>query len=398
VTLDEEFAHTRFDQIEGAIAAGDAEAVRRLGELARAEYLPVHDGMRDVVGATLDFVARATSPAEGEEVGRRVIERLMGAAGDAPQYTQSDLAERVRAITAGWHWHATRFEVSEDDDKVTFRLDPCGSGMRLEAEGRYDGPDGWLRSTRPSPSTFMQTGFPLYSNHCAEMTRAGLAAGNATFVVEGWRERDCGVCFQHTYKRVAAVPAETYRRVGLERPESTSTANGQAPTRLFTADELDELATHPLERAARAVDAGDVDAALSSLRECRDAWGIAMHGAYRRWITMLWAEICETLGAEALGPALAATAPELLRHRRGGGAYDWAAFWSMHLGLRSVRERDGETEFEVEVAALVEPAVESVTEDAFVDGLRRGLAARGWGDAGDFGRSEDVFVHVVPNA
>jgi len=61
VTLNQEFAQTRFDQIAFAIEAGDAEEVWRLSELARAEYLPVHDGMRDVVGATLDYAARATS-------------------------------------------------------------------------------------------------------------------------------------------------------------------------------------------------------------------------------------------------------------------------------------------------------------------------------------------------
>ena len=218
MTLAEEFARTRFDAIADAIAAGNAGEVRRLGDLARAEYVAVHDGLRDVVGATLDFAARETSPEEGEGVGRRVIERMMGEAGAAPQYAQADLKARVRSIAAGWHWHVTTFDVAEDDDRITFHLDPCGSGGRLELEGRYDGEDGWLRSARPSPSTFMQTGFPAYSNHCAEMTRAGLAAGNATFVVEGWDARRCGRCVQHTYKRADAVPAETYRRVGLKQP------------------------------------------------------------------------------------------------------------------------------------------------------------------------------------
>ena len=137
--------------------------MRRLGDRARVEYLAAHDGLRDVVGATLDYAARAISPQGGEAVGRRVVERLMTADGEAPQYAQADLVGQVRAIAAGWHWHATRFGVSEDDDRVTFRLDPCGSGMRLEADGRYDGPDGWVRAERPSASTFMEAGFPMYS-------------------------------------------------------------------------------------------------------------------------------------------------------------------------------------------------------------------------------------------
>jgi hypothetical protein len=395
-TIAKEFAQARFDQIEVAIGAGDAREVQRLGELARAEYVPVHDGLRDVVGATLDFAARATSPEEGEAIGRRVIERSMSSAGDAPQYAQPDLAERVRSIAAGWHWHATRFQVTEDGDKVTFRLDPCGSGMRLELEGRYDGPDGWIRSERGSPSTFMQSGFPMYSNHCAEMTRAGLAAGGASFVVEGWRERDCGVCFQHTYKRTDAVPAETYRRVGLEPPAARP--GPSSVKRLFTDEELADLAVHPLDRAAKAVAAGDPVSARAALTECREAWSVSMHGAYRRWIALLWEEVCATIGGDALDGLLAATAPELVRHRRGGRPREWAGFWSMHLGLRSVRERGSRTEFWLDSSAVLEPGTGHVTPDRLCDGLRRGLRERDWRDAGAFDWVEDHIVHAVTYA
>lgn len=393
MTIAEEFAQTRFDRIELAIEAGDAGEVHRLGDLARAEYIPVHDGMRDVVGATLDFAARSTSPAEGEAIGRRVIERIMSSSGEAPQYAQAGLVEQVRSIAAGWHWHATVFQVLEDGDKVTFRLDPCGSGMRLEQEGRYDGPDGWVRSELPSASTFMQSGFPMYSNHCAEMTRVGLAAGSPTFVVEGWRERDCGVCFQHTYKRTDAVPAETYRRVGLDPP-----ARGLGRSslgRLFTSEELADLAVHPLERAASAVAVGDLASARVALTECRSAWGISMHGAYRRWIALLWEELHGAIADDVLEGLLAATAPEFIRHIRGGSPRDWAAFWSMHLGLLSVREEGSQTTFVLDPAVLLEPDSSRVTPDQLCAGLRQGPLERGWSDAGVFDFVDDAIVHVV---
>jgi hypothetical protein len=394
MTLSEEFSHSRFDQIEAAIDAGDACVVERLSNLARSEYLPVHDGLRDVVGATLDFASRATSPEEGEAIGRRVIAKILGATGDAPQYEQADLADRVRSIAAGWFWHATQFQVSEDDDKITFRLDPCGSGGRLELEGRYDGPDAWTRSTRPSASTFMLTGFPMYSNHCAEMTRAGLAAGNATFVVEGWHDRGCGACVQHTYKRVEAVPPETYRRVGLESTAVRSGENADVG-RLFSAKELADLGTHPLERTAAVVAAGDLATARAALTESRDAWAISMHGAYRRWISLLWAEVIETLGRKSMERLVAATAPEFVRHRRGGSAYDWAAFWSMHFALRSIREADGGIELTLDPSMLLEPGGSAVTAEALVKGLQLGFEARGWSDAGVFLCVDGTITHAV---
>lgn len=393
MSLAEEFSRTRFDALEAAITDGHADEVRRLTTLARAEYVPVHDGLRDTVGATLSYAVDATSPEEGEAIGQRVIERIM-AGGDAPQYGQADLRSRVRAIAAGWHWHVTGFTVVEDDDKVTFRLAPCGSGMRLEREGRYDGARGWHRSVAPSASTFMQSGFPLYSNHCAEMTRAGLAAGSGAFLVEGWTpERKRGVCFQHTYKRLEAVPADFYRRVGLEPP---APAKPGPDFRLFSDLELAELATHPLDRAATAVESGETEAALAALDECREAWGTAMHGAYVRWIAELWEEVCTVCGEREREPLLEATAPELFGHVRGGDARAWASFWSMHLGLRSIRQgRNGAATFEVGTVALLSDQHSRVTPELLCSTVERGAAGRGWPRIGRFDADGATITHTL---
>ena len=156
--LNREFARTRFDAIEAAIESGDAAEVERLGELARAEYLPVHDGMRDMVGATLDFAARATL-ARGRRGDRQARDRAdhgrrRGAAVRPGRPARARAVDRCRLALAR---HA-RSSVVEDDETVSFELEPCGSGGRLELEGRYDGDVGFLRSARPSPSTFMQPG------------------------------------------------------------------------------------------------------------------------------------------------------------------------------------------------------------------------------------------------
>ena len=392
MSVAEEFSRTRFDALETAITDGDAEHVRKLAASAQMEYVPVHDGLRDTVGAALSYAVDMTSPEEGEAIGRRAIARIM-AGGDAPQYGQIDLRARIRAIAAGWHWHVTGFTVVEDEDKVTFRLAPCGSGMRLETEGRYDGAQGWHRSVAPSPSTFMQRGFPLYSNHCAEMTRAGLISGSGAFLVEGWTpERNRGACFQHTFKRMEAVPAEFYRRVGLEPPSPVETT---PVVQLFSELELVDLATHPLDRAATAVESGDTDAALAALAESREAWGTAMHGAYLRWIAELWEEICRVCGEREREPLLEATAPELFGHIRGGDAHSWASFWSMHLALRGISEGpDGATTFEVEPAALLSD-VSLVTPEILCRCVRRGAEGRCWPAIGHIESDGVTIRHTV---
>jgi hypothetical protein len=381
---------TRFDELDDALRAGDSATVRKLSAAARAEYLPVHDGLRDAVAATLSHAVDETSPEEGEAIGRRVIERLMQG-GDAPQYSQAGLRERVEAIADGWHWHGTTFTVTEDDEKVTFHLGPCGSGMRLELEGRYDGAGAWHRSREPSPSTFMERGFPMYSNHCAEMSRIGLLNGSPTFVVEGWTPlRERGVCFQHTFKRLDDVPDEFFRRLGLDPP--TTRDGAPPPPRLFDGEELEALATHPLDRALAACERGDVEAALAALDASRVAWRDSMHGAYRRWLASLWSEVRQAAGPEVLERTVEAAAPELVGHIRDGSEDDWAAFWSMHLGLRGRSAR----RFELAADALLEPDESPIGPAELCASLQQGAARRGWTSVGRFDADGDVIVHSLP--
>jgi len=81
-----------------------------------------------------------------------------------------DLVRRIADIN---HWHMSRFRVIEDEQKVTFLLQPCGSGGRLINEGRYylTGDRPFALMPRASRSTFSMPDFPVYCNHCSEMSR-----------------------------------------------------------------------------------------------------------------------------------------------------------------------------------------------------------------------------------
>jgi hypothetical protein len=398
----EDFVRNRFDQLGDAIRTADCAKAAEIAEAVRHEYLAAHDGLRDVVGATLESARQMSSPEEAEAIGLAAIESIMaaGAGGDPPQYAHNALKERVRAIAAGWHWHATAFTLSEDDWKITFRLDPCGSGMRLLQEGAYDGETGWHRSVRPSPSTFMQMDFPLYSNHCAEMTRAALRSGAGTFLVEGWTPlRECGVCLQHTFKSVDDVPDEFYRRVGLQTPLRPATKRNPTRKRLFTAEELEQITVHPLDRLVRHVQVGEVSKAQDALEESLAAWRDSMQGAYRRWIGTLWMEIESRLGDEALVRVLQETGPHFLAHVRHHTAADWAAFWSIHLHLEGARSVPTGYEFILSPLSLLDqdrhPGYPGSVAD-FCIAMNHGLAARAWTDVGTFSFNGTSIVHSWP--
>jgi hypothetical protein len=400
VTGIQSFTRTRFDQLDDAIRANDIVSVRQLARAVREEYVVAHDGFRDAIAASMSFAVDASTPEEGEALGRRVVEDGLQD-GEPRQYAQADFLERLKAIATGWHWHATSFSLTEDDQKFTFHLGPCGSGMRLLLEGAYDGDGAWHRSQKPSPSNFMQTGFPMYSNHCAEMTRVALMNGSATFIVEGWTPmRSRGICIQHTFKDLSAVPAEFYERVGLDPPAARERVLPSG-NRLFTQDELDEIATHPLDRLVRKLERGDAAGTLATLEECRWAWKDAIHDIYRLWLGRLWFEIDRTLGHEQFARVLEITGPELIKGIEGKSALEWAAFWSMHLRLREIRRTEDGWDFVVGAESLLQPDEFPNYPDSageFCRALNRGIRLRHWTETGSFDSEGETLIHHLPAA
>ncbi|MCY4086261.1 MAG: hypothetical protein OXG37_05070 [Actinomycetia bacterium] len=396
-----EFERTRFDQIEDAINAGDLERVQELADAVQREFVPVHDGFMDTVTAILSHFVDLTSPEQGEEIGLRVMERHMagpwfdqylGAHGDSPE----SLRQRIVDVATTWHWHPTEFTMTEDDEKVTVHTHPCGSGMRLEQRGRYEGENAFKRSVRPSKSTFMEAGFPIYCNHCPEMNRAGLRKGATVWLVEGWkpvRDRGHGRCRQHSYKRLEDVPEEFYARVGFERP-SEFAPQPSLRVRLFTDQELEELAAHPCDRLVGAFEAGSPEAALDLLEFARGGWS-GMHGAYPIYLALLWNEARDSFGPDGLTDTLERTAPELITSVHEGDPWQWASFWSMHLYLREIRQEDGAYAFVVGERALVSEAFVGSTAE-FCVALSRGVHARGWEGVGRFDAEGDAIVHRLP--
>ena len=401
------FAKDRFEQIKEALGSGDTRGVRELAMAVRAEYVPVHDGFRDAASLTLAYLYRTYGLEKGEAMGRACTEKAMPE-GDPPQYAQADLRDRIRTIAFGWHWHASRFRLTEDDEKVTFRLLPCGSGMRLIQEGYYQqGPFGppeagspgegrVPRSKSPSRSNFMTEEFPAYCHHCSEMGHISLKNGISTFIVEGWTPlRSRGMCLQHTFKDVSLVPDEFYRRADLPVPDVR-----EKPTvskRLFTLEELHEIETHPLDRLlVDRAERGDVEGALESVEECLIGWRESIHDVYCLWPPLLWCEVLQDFGDEALADAVRATVPDLFGHIRGADPAGWASFWSIHLRLRGIQQKEHSIEFVVGEESLFVPDVLPKDFPWFIDRLNEGLEERGWGDVGDFEVEDGDLVHRLP--
>ena len=392
---------TRFDELIESVEAGNSDRCREVAYLLKAEYVIVHDGLRNAVARTLAEGIRFAGPEEGEAIGRRVVLELMGD-GEIPQYSQGPIMQRLNNIAAGWHWHATQFELVEEPERFTFILGPCGSGMRLIQEGKYQGERALPLSVRPTLSTFMSTDYPTYCNHCSEMGHAALRFNKAVFIVEGWTPlREQGLCLQHTYKDGHLPPDEFYERAGLPPPDRAKPELKVAdPGRWLTDRQLVWIATHPLDRLIQLVESGDREKALELVDECLFGWRDAIHDVYRFWLALLWIEVRESLGHEVMEDVVRSSGFELFaamdpaETAHPGTA--WKEFWRCHLRLKGYDIAGGVGTYRNAMEALLDPSLSEAGEDTetLVGLISEGIERNG-PDLGRLFICNDELVHEV---
>jgi hypothetical protein len=299
-----------FERIGEAIKAGDFEMAKALCRLKSTEHVPVHDGYMHWVSGMLSFIYERYGPEKLNSSLAFTQSTMWEPLFD--HFENLDLKTKVKNICSLWHWHCTTFQLTEDDEKFTFRLDPCGSGMRLERAGAYEGPGAYVKVKESHPMTFMQQDFSVYSTHCAVNNRVQLARGLPLFIVEGWTpDRKNGVCIQHTYKTLRAVPDEQFHRIGLRRETPTATTQDRTGGRLFSDAELTQLSTPPWERAIHSLDAGMAKAAIELCENESRGWP-GLHDQYRDWVSLLLLFIRDNFGEAVYDEAIDSTLERML--------------------------------------------------------------------------------------
>ena len=135
----------------------------------------MHDLLVDGVAGLISFVKEKLGD-DGVEEAWAVLARAQLARSRSRRSTRStarsspNRSRRPGAPTrpAGSAPNPGAFEIDEDDEKLTFTMNPCGSGQRLWRNRRY-GPDGWGVTDEAHDWSYGREGFPLYCTHCAFM-------------------------------------------------------------------------------------------------------------------------------------------------------------------------------------------------------------------------------------
>jgi hypothetical protein len=219
------------DRAIEAIDAGEPERARQLCAEMRHEWQMLHDLMASGVLDLVSFIQQrlgedgvAEAWSESMNRGWRRHHAAIGAL---------DRRELVGLLAATWRAHScsgvgpspASFTISEDEEKVTFAMHPCGSGQRLVLNGHYEGlPDGG-RTREAHDWSFHRKGMPLYCTHCSFMNESLPIqwSGYPLYPCDPPEDYSTDPCTWYWYKDPDAIPERHWRRYGAVKPPREGT-------------------------------------------------------------------------------------------------------------------------------------------------------------------------------
>jgi hypothetical protein len=223
------------DRAIEALDAGDVAEGRRLCEEMKHEWRYLHDLMAAGILSLVTFVQERLGDDGVEEAWRYGNER--GWRRDVEKIEALDRKEIVYALAATWRAHSCSgtganpgaFEIEEDDEKFTFRMNPCGSGQRLWRNGAYRGPDAMGVTKEAHDWSYGRKGFPLYCTHCSFMNEVQPIEwiGQPMYPSDPPDDYDRDPCVWYWYKDAGAIPERHWTRYGLAKPNA-SAGRGEA--------------------------------------------------------------------------------------------------------------------------------------------------------------------------
>jgi hypothetical protein len=213
------------DRAVEAIEAGDAERAIELCEEMKHEWRFLHDLMAESMLGLVTYIQEAFGEAHVADAWERSMRR--GWKRDTKEILSRDRRRIVEALAATWRAHSTSgtgpepgaFSIEEDDEKFTFRMNPCGSGQRLWRRGMYHGEDPYGVTQEAHDWSYGRAGLPLYCTHCTFMNELLPIRwyGMPLYPSDPPQDYDRDPCTWYWYKDPADIPARYWQRYGLER-------------------------------------------------------------------------------------------------------------------------------------------------------------------------------------
>ncbi|MGC9324096.1 MAG: hypothetical protein ACP5G0_05025 [Desulfomonilia bacterium] len=299
-------------KIMHAISQGNREKAALHSSDLREERIILHDFFADVCTALFTWIGRHLGEETLQDMFRycfllsakRQIYDLLSLGID-PGLETLMLARNawIAHSCSGAGEHGGSFRLTEDDEKFTFILDPCGSGGRLWRRGRYEPPWNFATTSRAYPWSYGRKDFPYYCIHCAFLNELlpYEYIGYPSWPVDP-PEHPMDICMWHIYKDRWAVPERYYSRYGIARKEKHRHRT-IAGKRWFSDEYLGELRRPTPERIRERIQNGDMRGAR---RICGEMAGefLFLHNLYVNMIAATLEFIVERKGEGQLGEVL----------------------------------------------------------------------------------------------
>jgi hypothetical protein len=142
-----------------------------------------------------------------------------------PAKTRLDLMAEIMRAHHGGPNQDGELTVTEDEDRYTLWMDPCGSGGRMRRGDPVDGTPSRLGppydfgvTSKAYPWSWGRKNVPYYCLHCANMEILPIEWGDAPLWVTEYSDDAERPCAWHFYKSPERIPDAIYARLGKERP------------------------------------------------------------------------------------------------------------------------------------------------------------------------------------
>jgi hypothetical protein len=222
----QELSRPTMERAIEALDAGDVDRARRLCEEMKSEWVMLHDLMAESVLGLISFVQDKLDDGGVAEAWRYCTEKGWRRHHDA--INRMDRRALVHLLAATWRAHSAsgtgehpgRFTVTEDDEKVTFTMNPCGSGQRLVRKGLYESV-GYGRTREAHDWSYGRADFPLYCTHCSFMNESLPIewSGYPLYPSDPPGDYSRDPCTWYWYKDRDRIPERHWERYGAVRPD-----------------------------------------------------------------------------------------------------------------------------------------------------------------------------------
>lgn len=222
----EELSRPTMDRAIEALDAGDVEGARALCEEMKSEWLMLHDLMVESVLGLVSYIQEELGDEGVAAAWTSQSERGWKRHHDA--IGELDRRRVVELLAATWRAHSGSgvgshpgaFTITEDEEKVTFAMNPCGSGQRLVRRGIYE-KGGYGRTREAHDWSFGRKDFPLYCTHCSFMNESLPIqwSGYPLYPSDPPDDFDRDPCTWYWYKDPDRIPERHWQRYGAVKPE-----------------------------------------------------------------------------------------------------------------------------------------------------------------------------------